>query len=287
MNIQVLPPKPPRNGLSFDLHQFNRKLKPTAVRRDGNGIAFSDYEHMHTERMSAGIYRRNDYSWAHNDATVRQVLAAMISKTLYVRIHPTLEDIRFADKLFAMKGQRFQERARKYWLRYGVAPSWYSIESIRAYDTAALAGGLSKFFLGILYRTTRLKLSSTATAEQMHCTPQGVRRLLNTMHTAAKQLVAGTYKLRKRILADEDAKQKHLVKYLPKKPMKRPVFIPNPTGLCMCNCGQMTERITQTERFKGRIKGEYSMFRPGHVSRVRPGSGRPKKTVAAESEPAA
>jgi len=239
---------------------------------------------MHVHRHSAGAPHRNDYSWAHNDATVREVLAAMLSKSLYVRIQPTLEDIRFADKLFETKGQRLFERFHKYWLRHRVVPSWYGVESMRPYDQAKLAGGLSKFFLGILYRTTRLKLESVTVAEAMQCTPQVVRRVLDKMHHVAKDLAAGTCRFPKRTVADETAKQEHLAKYLPKppkKPMKQPVFVPNPTGLCMCNCGQMTERIKQNEKWKGRIKGEFSMFCPGHVSRVKKPTGRPKKAAVA------
>jgi len=281
MNIQVLPPKPPLSGLSFDLIQFNRKLRPTAARRDGDGIAYADYERMHTHRMTAGVHHRNDYSWAHNDATVREVLAAMLSKRLYVRIHPTLENIRFADKLFECQSERMMVKAHRHWEKFHARPKHPTNEEARSIFSARQAGGLSHFYLGILLRCTRQNLESTVVAEEMHCTPQNVRVMLARMHYMAKRLAAGTCRFPKRVLADEAAKQKHLAKYLPKKPAKQPVFIPNPTGLCVCGCGQMTERAKQTERFKGRVKGEFSMFRPGHVSRVRPGSGRPKNAAVA------
>ena len=246
---------------------------------------------MSFHRHSQSVYHFNDYSWADSDATVREVLAAVLSRRLFVRIEPTLESFQFADKLYAAQWQRLKERTHEWYTKYSVAPKFYSIEVIRAYDTAALAGGLSKFLAAIIYRCLRMKQDSTVVAEHLGASPQQVRRVLDHMHGYAKKLADGKFKFPKRSVADEVAKQKQLeyaanygAKWTlkpPKKPLKKPVFVPNPTGVCQCGCGELCDRIKQTERWKGRIKGEFSMFRPGHVSRVRPGSGRPKKAAIA------
>lgn len=44
--------------------------------------------------------------------------------------------------------------------------------------------------------------------------------------------------------------------------------LPNPSGLCRCNCGRVVPRAAQTA--KGLIKGEYVRYLKGHAPRTRP-----------------
>lgn len=41
-------------------------------------------------------------------------------------------------------------------------------------------------------------------------------------------------------------------------------WIPNPTGLCLCNCGQRTRIATRNNRRVGHRKGEHVLYLPGH-----------------------
>lgn len=44
---------------------------------------------------------------------------------------------------------------------------------------------------------------------------------------------------------------------------------PNPSGLCMCGCGQPTPPCTRNNRYWGWVKGEPMRFIPGHHARLR------------------
>lgn len=45
---------------------------------------------------------------------------------------------------------------------------------------------------------------------------------------------------------------------------------PNPSGLCQCGCGQMTEVSDYTKRSRGMVKGAYRRYRFGHsISKAR------------------
>jgi hypothetical protein len=51
---------------------------------------------------------------------------------------------------------------------------------------------------------------------------------------------------------------------------------PNPTGLCMCGCGEKTPIADQTYSALGRVKGEHMMYVPYHAQRE-PAEVRQKK----------
>ena len=42
---------------------------------------------------------------------------------------------------------------------------------------------------------------------------------------------------------------------------------PNPSGLCMCGCGQLTPLYNTTCRNRGQVKGEHTCYLPGHAIR--------------------
>jgi len=42
---------------------------------------------------------------------------------------------------------------------------------------------------------------------------------------------------------------------------------PNPSGLCMCGCGQHTPFYNTTCRSRGQVKGEHTCYLPGHAIR--------------------
>lgn len=43
---------------------------------------------------------------------------------------------------------------------------------------------------------------------------------------------------------------------------------PNPSGLCECGCGEMTEVVAKTQASKGRYKGCHGRFVSGHQARM-------------------
>ena len=43
---------------------------------------------------------------------------------------------------------------------------------------------------------------------------------------------------------------------------------PNPTGLCQCGCGRMTERAKVSNRRNGYVAGEYTRYCKGHYPRI-------------------
>lgn len=47
-----------------------------------------------------------------------------------------------------------------------------------------------------------------------------------------------------------------------------PMDPPNPSGLCMCGCGQPVPRASQTHRQNGAVKGEYVKYLTGHHRRL-------------------
>jgi hypothetical protein len=46
---------------------------------------------------------------------------------------------------------------------------------------------------------------------------------------------------------------------------------PNPSGLCQCGCGQMTQRAKETDHRRGDVMGEYRCFLKGHHTKKMPG----------------
>mgnify|MGYP001602090090 CR=1 FL=1 len=54
---------------------------------------------------------------------------------------------------------------------------------------------------------------------------------------------------------------------------------PNPTGLCMCGCGERTQIPTRNTTAYGYVKGQPLLWRPGHNMRGRPTKGYPTISV--------
>lgn len=54
-------------------------------------------------------------------------------------------------------------------------------------------------------------------------------------------------------------------------------FSPNPSGLCLCGCGERTAVARFSDRSKGWVKGQPRRFVQNHGARVRPKKERPPK----------
>src|SRR5437764_337649 len=52
--------------------------------------------------------------------------------------------------------------------------------------------------------------------------------------------------------------------------LKQLLALPNPSGLCMCGCGQRTPIARRSERARGYLRGEHVRYVMGHGHRLAP-----------------
>lgn len=58
-------------------------------------------------------------------------------------------------------------------------------------------------------------------------------------------------------------------------------FVPNPSGLCMCGCGEETSLPNRTNRAMGYVNGQHVHFCPGHQNRGRKQTAEHRAKAAA------
>jgi hypothetical protein len=185
MLVTILPPQPPRVGLSFDEHQFYRRRK--AVKQD-TGISFGDYRHMSTFRNRGG---RRAWRFApvfvNNAEQLRNVLAKAAWQAVRGGRLPIPKDISLAEL------KRLTEnKLDTTWKR--VALDGKSPNACRHFTYTNLAGGWLERHAAIAYLSWKLGYPSTDVAAQLHTTPQNVRIILYRLCNIARKLGYETFK---------------------------------------------------------------------------------------------
>lgn len=175
--LQILPPAPPRPGLSFDKHQFGglRKFK-YAEGFDRATLGEHGSAHLMVRASFAG--QRCVPIFSGNDAMLRQVLVAVVAGTCGTCLSngdtATREQI---NRLSASHLRRIGKSREQAALR----------------RAAEQNGGLLQLFARLAYMSWRLGWSSVEIARQTGLRPVGVRVRLYRMVCVARRLGFPTY----------------------------------------------------------------------------------------------
>jgi len=182
VDVKMIPPAPPKTGLSFDQWQFNRRKN--VVTKD-NGIAFSDAERMRVKTVGRTCGQMAQPAWAKSDRNIQLVVAHMMWNMLKCKSSIGFPREKFEENPLAL-ALELEEQLRK-----------RCIDFQRQRDQVQMAGilgqkknktfGYAKLLSKVIYDSFRLGKKSNEIAADLSplVTAVGVRQ-----HRSRAQMVA-------------------------------------------------------------------------------------------------
>ncbi len=184
--VTVLPTQPPRTGLGFDFHSFEKRSRAVSA---ATQISFADYQHMHVTRRASQRYKGYIPTFAANDQQLRRVLT--VAAWQYCHGRKTMPSgLQVAD-LQQMTAERFKVWESCRLNNFSVAQRRIVERHIFA---TRYAGGWLALHATVAYLSWRLGYPSPQIAEQLWMTAAGVRITLYRLTKIARSLGYATFK---------------------------------------------------------------------------------------------
>jgi hypothetical protein len=197
--VRMLPPAPvTQDSPRFDLYRHDFRMKTSSAQ---TRLSYSDIHNgMHItwrgHDTGGHVTRRKERNWANDPQKIGVVVAAMLTRRLFVRVDLTRSDFELADRIFERQSNELIANVKTLLAHGKLEKSNRRDDQFRSIFAVRAAGGLSKFYTAIIYRSLCLGYDSAELAQEMGMTPVGVRQTLYRSNILANQIEAGTYKQR-------------------------------------------------------------------------------------------